>query len=191
MKTFRFNSRWRTTLTAFVTMGLLVLQYQNCSNYADPSPFDGSSLINGAANSSPTQVKLDSPVGVLDVGEYDLTMATGGECNVGLSSKHMIEVRLLDSSNQPIAVREDSLCPKDATVGLDAECFRATQFRCEHGRYSVVLPLSCNAYRYQSQGVYRLVGQMVTYDKDGLEVRDNKAGFERFFTIAWAPNACP
>jgi len=187
----RLNPKTKTTLMAFAVMGLMVLQYQNCSNYADPSPFAASDVAStGASSSSPSQVKLDSPVGVLDVGQYDLSISIGGECNVGLSTQHYIEIQLQDGSNQPIAVREDSLCPATG-VGLSQDCFRSTQFRCEHGHYNIFLPLNCNAYRGQSQSLYRLVGQLVTYDKSNNEVRDNKAAFDRFFQISWAPGACP
>jgi len=174
----------------FTFVTLMVLQYQNCSNYSDPNPFEMNGAIAGASTSAPSQVKLDSPVGVLDLGEYDLNISIGGECNVGLSTRHYIEMRLLDDSNQSVAVREDTLCPKTGT-GLDLECFRATSFRCEHGRYSLVLPINCGAYRFQAQSLYRLSGQLVTYDENGKEVRDNKAAFDRFFQIAWGPGACP
>lgn len=173
---------------AFLT--LMAVQFQNCSTYSDPSPFDIKGALDGASTSTPTEVKLDSPVGVLDLGEYDLNVSVGGECNVGLAAKHFIEVRLLDESNQQLPVREDTLCPKNGAT-LDLECYRATQFRCEHGKYNIVLPVSCGAYRYQSSSLYRLTGQMVTYDENGNEVRDNKAAFERFFNIAWSPGACP
>jgi hypothetical protein len=187
----KLNSKTQTTLMAFATLALLVLQYQNCSNYADPSPFAVTdSASTGAAASSPSQAKLDSPVGVLDVGQYDLSISIGGECNVGFSTQHYIEIQLQDSSNQPIAVRQDTLCPANG-VGLPSDCFRATQFRCEHGHYNILLPLNCGAYRNQSQGLYRLLGQLVTYDSNNNEVRDNKAAFDRFFQISWAPNACP
>ncbi len=184
-----FSDRTKTTVMAFALMGLLVLQYQNCSNYQDPSPFDIGSN-SSASTSTPSEAKLDSPVGVLDLSMYDLSLSVGGECNIGLSAKHYVEVQLLDVNNQPIPVREDTLCPKDGT-NLDAACYRATQFRCEHGRYSILLPVSCAAYRYQSQSTYRLKGQLVTYNASGAEVRDTKASFERFFQIAWATNSCP
>lgn len=175
---------------SFLFVGLMILQYQNCSNYSDPNPFELSSTATSAADSSPTQVKLDSPVGVLDLGEYDLNISVGGECNMGLAAKHYIEVRMSDESNQPIPVREDTLCPKN-TAGLNTDCYRSTTARCEHGRYSIVLPVSCQAYRNLPNSMYRLTGQMVTYDDSGNEVRDTKASFERFFQIAWATGACP
>jgi hypothetical protein len=177
-------------LASFVFLISLFLPFQNCSQYNDPSPFemDGSALA--AASSSPTEVRLDSPVGVLDLGQYDLTISVGGECNVGLSSKHYIEVKLMDSVNQPIPVREDALCPKEG-LNLPADCFRATQFHCEHGRYEILLPLNCSAYRGQTQSLYRLTGQMVTFDSNSQEVRNTKAAFDRFFNIAWGLGSCP
>jgi hypothetical protein len=184
------KGRSLTALMSFAFVGLMILQYQNCSNYSDPSPFELNGDVSGASTSLPTQAKLDSPVGVLDLGEYDLNISVGGECNVGLAARHYIEIRLTDESNQPIPVREDTLCPKNGT-GLNADCFRATTFRCEHGHYNIVLPVSCQAYRNLPTSLYRLIGQMVTYDDSGNEVRDTKASFERFFQIAWATGACP
>ncbi len=167
----------------------MMLQYQNCSTYSDPSPFDLDEAST-ASSSLPTQSKLDSPVGVLDLSPYDLAINVGGECNIGVAEKHYVEIRLLDISNQDIPVREDTVCPKEAS-SLDVECYRATQFKCEHGRYNIHLPVNCSAYRNSTQSTYRLKGQLVTYDKAGKEVRDTKAAFDRFFQIAWAPDACP
>jgi hypothetical protein len=188
MKQDKF-ARFKTTFSVLALAGLMMLQYQNCSSYNDPSPFEVGD-VTGASTSSPTQAKLDSPVGVLDLNQYDLAISVGGECNVGLSEKHYIEIKLLDIANQDVPVREDSTCPKEG-ASLDIECYRATQFKCEHGRYSLHLPINCSAYRNATQSTYRLKGQMVTFDKAGKEIRDTKAAFDRFFQIAWAPGACP
>lgn len=185
---------FKTRLSIIVFAALMVLQYQNCSNYADQSPFDlpsEASLADGS--SSPSALRLDSPTGVIDIGEYDLALSMGGTCNTGLSKSHYIEIKLADSNNLPIQVRvapQDNSCPEGG-ANLQPHCFVAKQFSCEHGRYYIHLPISCAAYRQQPQSLYRIIGQLVAVDENGAETRDAKAGFNRFFQIAWAPGACP
>ncbi|MEZ0393124.1 MAG: hypothetical protein ACAH59_12960 [Pseudobdellovibrionaceae bacterium] len=182
----------KTWITIAALSILCVLQYQNCSTYSDPSPFEFNSALTDSSSSSPSQVKLDSPIGILDLLETDMTLSVGGECNVGLTTPHYIEIRLQDQANQRIPVKmapQDNTCPEK---GPWAEsCYIAKQFKCEHGRYSIHLPLACSAYRGQSQSTYRLLGQLVTVDSSGKETRDPKAAFDRFFQIAWSVNACP
>lgn len=174
---------YKTVFTFVALVVLLALPYQNCSSYNDPSPFDLPATAS-AIQSSSSDIRLDSPSGVIDVAATDLTLSLGGECNVGLSTKHFIEIKLSDANNTPISVREPAQCPSGA-------CFLAQEFRCEHGRYYIHLPLSCGqAYRGQTQSLYRLTGQLVVLDGTGKELRDNKALFDRFFQIAWAPGAC-
>jgi hypothetical protein len=186
------NLPFRTVLTFLVLAVLMLLQYQNCSQYADPNPFTMPTTSLTASSSGPTQVKLDSPNGVIDLGQNDQALSVGGECNVGLSTRHYIEVKLSDYANVPLPVQvapQNNLCPT-GTNTLPAECFVAKQFSCEHGRYYIHIPVTCAAFRGQTQSLYRLVGQLVTFDANGKEVRDNKAMFDRFINIAWAPTAC-
>lgn len=178
-------------LRTIVLFFLLSFQYQNCSQYGGNSPFD-TGTTNQPSTVTPLESvtpRLDSPVGVLDLSEIELNLSVGGECNLGLSKKHYIEITLQDSNNTNLPVREDTLCPKNG-VNLPAECFAARQFQCEHGRYNIVLPINCTAYSGQAQGVYRLKGQLVLVDPNGRETRDTKTAFDRFFTINWAPNSC-
>jgi hypothetical protein len=180
---------YQTALTFVALVALLVLQYQNCSSYHDPSPFDVKSDAL-SSTSKPNDVRIDSPSGVLDLGQDDLALSVGGGCNVGLNTKHYIEIKISDQNNNPVVVREDNLCPSGGQ-NLPADCFRAQQFRCEHGRYYVHLPVNCGAYRNQPTSLYRMVGQLVVIDDSGKEIRDNKAAFDRFFQIAWRDGSCP
>lgn len=165
---------------------LMLLQYQNCSSYQDPSPFEYTNK-NLASGSVPSDVRLDSPNGVLDVSEYDRALSFGGGCNVGLVKKHYIEIKMTNETNMPLPVREDSVCTGNS---MPADCFRAVQFRCEHGRYYVHLPLSCSAYQGMARSNYRLLGQLVVVNDDGTEKRELKASFDRFFSMAWSPGVC-
>lgn len=173
---------------------LMVLQYQNCSTYADPNPFQAPDALDISSETTPTQIKLDSPNGVIDVAQSDLTLSVGGDCNVGLSTNHYIEARLSDSLNTPIPIKvraEDNLCDQ-TQPSLPAHCYVARQFRCEHGKYYIHLPITCAAFRGQAQSLYRLVAQLVTVDQNGIETRDPKASFDRFLNIAWpATTVCP
>ncbi len=178
------------SLAILVAASLLMLvQFQNCSSYNDPSLFEysaGSSSL----TSSPSDIRLDSPNGVIDVGQDEKALSVGGECNVGLKKKHYIEVQMKNEQNSLLPVKEDSLCPERGQ-GLSAECYRAIQFRCEHGRYYVHLPLNCSHYMGQPRSLYRLTGQLVIVDEaTGKETRDIKATFDRFFQMAWAASAC-
>lgn len=181
----------KTSLSTILLVFLLILQYQNCSQYGGENSFltDNENSQASIAALEAVQPRLDSPVGVLDLSEYDLTISVGGECNIGNAVKHYLEIQVQDSANVNVPIREDSLCPKDG-VNLSVDCYRARQFRCEHGRYSIHLPVNCAAYRNQFQSIYRLKGQLVVTDAKGREVRDAKASFDRFFNISWAPSAC-
>lgn len=168
-----------------------MVTYQNCSQYADPSIFE-LPKTDLASSSSPGDLRLDSPLGIIDVGTLEYALSMGGGCNVGHSKKHYIEIRITDQSNQPVPVRvapQDNTCPEDG-VGLPPQCFVANQFKCEHGKYYIHIPINCSAYRNQATSVYRLLGQLVTVDEKGVETRENKASFNRFFEIAWAPDSC-
>ncbi len=178
-------------LKIIVLLLMLSFQYQNCSQYGGNNPFDSGTTDTptGVTPLESVTPRLDSPVGVLDLSEVELNLSVGGECNLGLSTKHFIEISLQDSNNTNLPVREDSLCPKNG-INLPAECFAARQFQCEHGRYNIILPINCTAYSGQAQGVYRLKGQLVLVDASGRETRDTKTAFDRFFTINWAANAC-
>lgn len=180
---------FKTVISFGVLAVLTALPYQNCSSYHDPSPFavgDTSS----ASTSSPSDIRLDAPSGVIDVSPVELAISAGGECNVGLSTKHYIEIRMADVDNKPIMVREDSICSLTA-ASVPNDCFRAIQFRCEHGKYYVHLPINCGSYRQANQSMYRLLGQLVTVDSNGQETRDVKASFERYFSIGWGTGVCP
>jgi len=186
------NIPFKTWLSFGLFSLLMVLQYQNCSNYADQSLFEMAST-NLASSSGPSEIRLDSPSGVIDVGQYEYAVSMGGDCNTGLTKKHYIEIRLQDQANQAVPVRvapQDNTCPESG-ANLPAHCFVAQHFKCEHGKYYVHVPVNCSAYRGQSSSLYRIIGQMVTVDDKGAETRDVKASFNRFFQIAWANNACP
>ena len=160
----------------------MVLPFQNCSNSHDPSPFEFHSVVS-ASTSLPFESRLDSPMGVIDVSKQENMISVGGECNVGGAPKHMIEVRFFNSANQLLPAREDTLCPPQATT--DPQCLVSTISRCEHGRYYVVVPVNASANPGVHQAVYRLTGQLVTYDSKGAELRDPKASFDRQFQISW------
>jgi hypothetical protein len=184
-------NRWKL-VGKFILFALLMsFLYQNCSQYGGQSPFDTGTTTNSSTTPPLPSVspRLDSPVGVLDLSEYELNLSVGGECNLGNSAKHYIEVTLQNTNNLNLPVREDTLCPKEGT-NLPPECFRARQFQCEHGRYNILLPINCSAYSGQAQSVYRLKGQLVLIDSQGRELRDTKTAFDRFFTVNWAANSC-
>jgi hypothetical protein len=178
-----------TYAKTFLFAGLLVLQYQNCSSYNDPSPFEISSNLLGAAASSPGDIRLDGPVGTVDMQVDDEALIFSGECNIGLSTKHYIEIKMHDATiaaeNRSgwVPVRMDSMCPAN-TLNLPDDCYRAIQFRCEHGRYNVVIPVSCSAYRGAAKSTLSVLGELVTVDANGNEVRD-KAKFDRQININW------
>lgn len=183
---------FQTTLTFVLFSFLMVVQYQNCSNYADPSPWDRD-VKDLASSSAPSEIRLDSPSGLIDVSHNDYTISMGGSCNTGLTKRHYIEVRLTDTANVPLPVKiapVDSLCP-DGGTGLPDSCFVAKNFKCEHGKYYINVPVNCAAYRGQYSTPYRILGQLVTINENGQEERDPKASFNRFFNIAWGTGACP
>ena len=164
-------------------MGLLLLQYQNCAQHNDPSLFgvkETPSLDQDSSDAS--DVILESPVGAFDVSVYDSMISIGGNCQTGASVSHFIELKLQDSNNQPILLRSSISCP---------DCYSMVNARCEHGRYNAVIPVECAAYRGQTSSLYRLLGQLVTRDAQGVETRANTAVFDRFLQIAWQLNACP
>ncbi len=169
----------------------MVLQYQNCSQYGGAGNFNTSS-INDASIAALEAVKprLDSPMGVLDLSTNDLTISASGECNLGLSTKHYIEITLQDMNNANLPVREDSVCPANGS-SLSADCYRARQFQCEHGRYHILLPVNCSLNnRRDNPSTYRLKGQLITFNSSGQEVRDTKVSFERDLRIYWTSGEC-
>lgn len=184
--------RWVQSIKFFSLMFLLVVQYQNCSQYGGANNFDSGDSQSASTSTALSAVtpRLDSPMGVLDMNEYQLNLSVAGDCNIGLATKHYIELTLQDSTNNLLPVREDSLCPEKGT-NLSVDCYRARQFQCEHGRYNVILPINCSHYFGIAQSVYRLVGQLVTVSDAGAETRNSQAKFDRFFTVNWASNSCP
>ena len=165
----------------------ILFTYQNCSKFSDQSPFEYSQTVNTSGGSS-TDSPLEAPSGVVDISIYETKISVGGICNVAADQKHYIEIELYDQSNLPMQVRfEGSLCPAKAS---NQDCFRATQFRCENGQYYVTLPVDCSMYRNSSSSQYRMLGQLVTFDDKGNEVRDDNSKFDRFFSIAWDTSSC-
>ncbi|PIS11803.1 MAG: hypothetical protein COT73_01820 [Bdellovibrio sp. CG10_big_fil_rev_8_21_14_0_10_47_8] len=162
-------------------LGFLVLPYQNCSGYNDPSPFGLNTTDISSISGDVTQPKLNSPLGAFDVTIYDSMVSIGGECSVGTSAKHYIELTVQDDANKYIALKSSVSCP---------ECYRMTNARCEHGRYYATVPIGCSAYRGTTASLYRLSGQLVTYDDKNQEVRAPTAKFDRFFQIAWVQGSC-
>jgi hypothetical protein len=160
-------------------MGLLLLQYQNCSQHNDPSPFEFKSLDLSSAKE--TDVLLEAPAGALDVTIYESMISLGGSCQTGKAASHYIELKLQNSNNQPIKLRNVT-CP---------DCYTLVNARCEHGRYNAVVPVECAAYQGQSSSLYRLLGQMVTKDEKGNETREAAASFDRFLQIQWVAGSCP
>ena len=159
--------------------GLLVLQYQNCSQHNDPSLFEYKAASTGTSTS--TDVILESPTGAFDVSVYESMISIGGNCQTGSSVSHFLELKLQDSNNQPIQLRNVT-CP---------DCYTLVNARCEHGRYNAIIPVECAAYRNQTSSLYRLTGQLVTKDDKGNETREASAAFDRFLQIAWVAGSCP
>jgi hypothetical protein len=184
---FAFKGFFKETVRVIFLSLILVLPFQNCSTYNEGSPFEFHSSVT-AASSLPFEARLDSPMGVLDVGEQDSMISVGGDCNVGSATKHYIEIRFMNAANQPLPAREDTLCPVSGSS--DPECLVSKIARCEHGKYYAVVPINCRAYPGAAQGLYRLLGQLVTIDSAGKEVRDTKASFDRQFQIAWIVGSC-
>ena len=159
-------------------MGLMVLQYQNCAQKNDPSLFEFKSPSTSSSGAS--DVLLESPTGAFDVSIYDSMISIGGNCQTGSSVSHYIELKLQDSNNQPIQLRNVT-CP---------DCYSLVNARCEHGRYNAVVPVECAAYRNQSSSLYRLTGQLVVKDAQGNQTRDAASAFDRFLQIAWVAGSC-
>lgn len=161
--------------------------YQNCAKYSDQSPFEYSQTVKTSESTS-SSTPLEAPSGVVDISIYETKISVGGICNVSADQKHYIEIQLLDQSNLPMQVRfEGALCPNNAK---NQDCYRATQFRCENGQYYVTLPVDCSMYRGSSTSQYRMLGQLVTFDDKGNEIRDDNSKFDRFFSIAWDTSSC-
>jgi hypothetical protein len=171
-------------------MGLVILftlafAYQNCAQYSDNSLFDAASSA-AIPTSTP---RLDFPTQNIEVAVTDDQISFGSTCQWGASSKHYLEFKLYTNGGRPVKVQSSSTC----TSSTDSECYRNIAFRCEHGRYYVVLPVTCDSYNGLGVIAYKLTGQMVTYDSGGSEVRDPQAYFERQILIDWnsaAAKAC-
>jgi hypothetical protein len=160
---------FKTHLTFWAFTALLVFQYQNCSSYGDPNPFQVSSEL-GVKSSAPSDIRMDSPIGSIDVGPDSDSLSAGGECNVGLSTQNYIEVSVRDQNNAEVPIRFDG---------------RGTRFRCEHGRYYIHIPISCAAYSGQPRSLFRLFAQLVTTDATGAEKREKRGAFDRAFEVSW------
>lgn len=162
-----------------ILMGFMVLHFQNCASHNDPSLFEYAA---SSATSDPQDVILESPQGTIDVSIYESMISVGGNCQVGDSASHYIELKLQDQNNQPIKLRSSITCP---------DCYTLVNARCEHGKYNAVIPVTCEAYRSANSSLYRLSAQLVTKDAQGNETRDSGATFDRFLQIAWVTGACP
>jgi hypothetical protein len=171
-------------------VGLIVLftvtmAYQNCAQYSD-NPFN----IESAATAPVSSPRLDIPTQQLEVSTSDDQMSFGSTCQWGLSSQHYLEFKLYTMSNRPVKVQSSATCNSSSS----ADCYRNITFRCEHGRYYAVLPVTCDSFDNALGAIsYTLTGQMVTYDTNNNEVRDPQAYFSRQVLIDWnqaAATAC-
>lgn len=175
-------------------MGLLVLQYQNCSSYNDPSPFELQDPDD--INIPPNKILLDeaSDLGYLQSNpgqDTHFTIQADGACNVGLeASDHFIEFSLFryDGMNETQILGPDAFC--DVT-NVNAACIR--NVKCEHGRYHVLVggqrALFCpNPGAFGTQ--LRLRGQLVLVDANGNENRPRNATMEKGFAFARLASVC-
>ena len=78
----------KTGLFVFVLVGLLLTQYQNCSSYSDPSPFELPSVVSGAGN--PSQISLT----VQTDSNVESVVATGN-CSAGAYKQYFVELNFL------------------------------------------------------------------------------------------------
>jgi hypothetical protein len=171
----------------------MALAFQNCSTYNDPSPFEYKSLDPGKIVSGSADLLLSYPLSSINVDTNNSSIRATGNCNVGSSKSHRIEVTMTNLQGAPLPVREDNGCP----LSGGAACMKADTFFCEHGRYNIFLPVNCSAYpltapspsTFNSNQTLR--AQLVTVDANGTESRETKASFSLAFSIAWAPNICP
>lgn len=169
-------------------MGLFTLAfaYQNCSQYGgDTNLFDAASVLTAPASSP----RLDFPSQAIEVSVTADQMSFGSTCQWGATPQHYLEFKLYTTANRPVKVQSSSTCQNSTNT----ECYRNISFRCDHGRYYAVLPITCDAYNGLGAVTYKLTGQMVTYDTNNAEVRDPQAYFERQVLIDWdqaAATAC-
>jgi|GEM_PF-3014987 len=174
------RTSWKLSIKFLGLVGLfsLAFAYQNCSQGGDNNLFEGASATT-APVSSP---RLDFPTQAIEVAATTDDMSFGSTCQWGLTPTHYLEFKLYTAdTTRPVKVQVSSTCQNST----NSECYRNITFRCEHGLYYAVLPVTCDAYNGLGSVSYKLTGQMVTYDASGNEVRDPQAYFERQILIDW------
>jgi hypothetical protein len=184
-------------LQQFLIIALALLPvsflFQNCSSYNDPSPFEYAGLDSSSLVSGPADLLLSYPLNSINVDTANSSIRASGNCNVGLSKSHRIEVTMTNQTGALLPVREDATCPASG----NAACLKADQFLCEHGKYNIYLPVNCSAYPLTVasptafNSTQTLRAQLVTVDANGAETRETKASFALAFSITWAGNICP
>lgn len=157
-------------LQLLVVAGVIFLQYQNCSSYNDPSPFE---LGSGPGPlTSPDQISLSTPSNQSDLmTSYRYAIAFDGSCSVGDSASHYIEFQISNGSG-PIVISPDLSGCADTDTAKPA-CTLIRDVKCEHGRYHLLISAQrrgfCPASGYLAYPT--LTGQLVTKDSTGVESR--------------------
>lgn len=185
---------WKTLAKSSVLMVLLALQYQNCSSYSDPSPFELGS--EGVPNIPASKVVLGAPndPSYLDrrVENAVFSIQMDGVCNVGTAaSDHYIELSLarFDGASYIDTAWPSANCDINNPVST---CIR--NVKCEHGRYHILFSGQRADFcpTNNPQGIdLRLRGQLVTIDSNGEETRARGATMERGFGFARLTSICP
>lgn len=177
-------------------MGLLVLQYQNCSTYNDPSPFElqDPSLVNIA----PGKVVLDSPsdpaylTETAGLSDGHFTVQMEGTCNVGLeAADHVIDLelyRLDNGSTYNRILTADRFCEP---LNANAACIRSV--KCEHGKYHILISGQRNTFCPTSFDLVtqlKIKGQIVLFDAQGGPTSPRSGQFEKTFVFAKLSTIC-
>ncbi len=163
---------------------LLGLQYQNCSSYNDPSPFELDSEIPFTVPADKVFLQQpNDPAYLRDTRVPDpfFSIQMDGACNVGTAAvDHRIELslsRLDGGTYTPLMMAQD---PQSCSLfSQNSSCI--PYLKCEHGRYHVLI----NGQRsdfcppLNNLGVQlRLTGQLVTFDANGVESRVQSGAME-------------
>ncbi len=180
MKFWRKIKIWgRLTVVAL----LLSFQYQNCSSYSDPNPFElGTSKLSSIAPEAIVLALPDASLNSRSSGpDGEFAISLGGACNLGMDAvSHRIEIQMSalvsNYQEQPLVINAN--CRDD---DLSDSCTKLTNIKCEHGRYHFIIPgqrAKFCPFGYSHQAILKIKGQLVLIDSNGVEIRPQTAAFQ-------------